>query len=153
MQVIGYKDKNPMFTDMSYYGVITEIWQLDYNMFKILVFKCDWVDNTKGIRVDELGFTLVELGRIGHKDNPFILASQAKQVFYVQDQLDLRWSVVLEPPQKQYSYEKDDELNDFCIEHHGCTKVLPEVESLDMVDDSLSSYVRGDCEGTWLDNP
>ncbi|XP_028104536.1 uncharacterized protein LOC114303594 [Camellia sinensis] len=148
MQVTDYKDKNPMFTDMSYYGVITEIWQLDYNMFKISVFKCDWVDNTKGIRVNELGFTLVELGRIGHEDDPFILASQAKQVFYVQDQLDPRWSVVLEPPQKQYSCEKDDEFNDFCIEHHGFTKVLPEVESLDMVDDSLSSYVRGDCEGT-----
>lgn len=70
-----------MFTDMSYYRVITEIWQLDYNMFKIPVFKCDWVDNTKGIRVDELGFTLVELGGIGHRDDPFILASQAKQVF------------------------------------------------------------------------
>ncbi|XP_028091354.1 uncharacterized protein LOC114291688 [Camellia sinensis] len=153
MHVTGYKDKNPVFTDMSYYGVIIEIWQLDYNMFKISVFKYDWVDNTKGIRVDELGFTLVELGRIGHKDDPFILASQAKQVFYIQDQLDPRWSVVLEPPQKQHSCEKDDEFNDFCIEHHGFTKVLPEVESLDVVDDSMSSYMRGDCEGTWLDNP
>ncbi|XP_028080882.1 uncharacterized protein LOC114282405 [Camellia sinensis] len=153
MHVTGYKDKNPVFTDMSYYGVIIEIWQLDYNMFKIPVFKCDWVDNTKGIKVDELGFTLVELGKIGHKDNPFILASQAKQVFYVQDQLDPRWSVVLEPPQKQYSCEKDDEFNDFCIEHHGFTKVLPKVESLDVVDDSMSSYMRGDCKGTWLDNP
>lgn len=75
MQVTGYKDKNPLFTDMCYYGVITEIWQLDYHMFKIPVFKCDWVDINKGIKVDDLGFTLVELSRIGHKNDSFILAS------------------------------------------------------------------------------
>ena len=57
-------------------------------MFRIPVFKCDWVDNKNVIKVDDLGFTLVDFDKIAHKSNPFILASQAKQVFYVQDQLD-----------------------------------------------------------------
>ena len=59
-------------------------------MFKICVFKCDWVDNKSGVKVDELGFTLVDLQKIGHKSDPFILASQAQQVFYVEDQVDPR---------------------------------------------------------------
>ncbi|RVW20636.1 hypothetical protein CK203_109088 [Vitis vinifera] len=55
-------------------------------MFRIPVFKCDWVDNRNGIKADDLGFTLVDFNKTAHKSNPFILASQAKQVFYVQDQ-------------------------------------------------------------------
>ena len=152
MQVTGYKDKNPVFADMCYYGVITEIWQLDYHMFKIPVFKCDWVDNNKGIKVDELGFTLVELGRNYHKTDSFILASQVKQVFYVEDQLDSKWSVVLEPPQRDYPCNGDDEINDCCIDHHALAKELPHVESFDVIDESMSSYMRADCEGTWIDH-
>lgn len=152
MQVTGYKDKNPVFGEMNFYGIISEIWQLDYHMFQIPIFKCDWVDNKKGIKVDELGFTLVELGRIGHKSDSFILASQAKQVFYVKDQLDSRWSIVLEPPQRRYPRNGYDELNDCSFEQHGFDKVMPEVEPTDVADESELSYARGDCEGTWIDN-
>ncbi|KAL6315678.1 hypothetical protein AAG906_005769 [Vitis piasezkii] len=42
---------------------------------------CDWVDSKNGVKVDELGFTLVDLSKIGHKSDPFILATQAQQVF------------------------------------------------------------------------
>ena len=79
---------------MSYYGVLNEIWDIDYHMFIIPLFKCDWVQNNGGVKIDEFGFTLVDLNRLGHKSDPFILASQATQVFYVTDQLDKRWSVV-----------------------------------------------------------
>lgn len=152
MQVASYKDKNPVYAEMSFYGVITEIWHLDYNLLKIPVFKCDWVDSKKGVKVDELGFTLVELGRIGHKSDSFILASQAKQVFYVEDQLDSRWSIVLEPPQHRYPCSVDDDLNDCFAEPQGFDRVLAEVESLDETDDLVLPPVRGDCEGTWIDN-
>ena len=82
-------------------------------MFRIPIFKCDWVDNKNGIKVDELGFTLVDFSKIGHKLDPFILASQAKKIFYVEDQLDPRWSIVLSIPPKDF---KDMEgLDDFMI--------------------------------------
>ncbi|RVW33032.1 hypothetical protein CK203_101237 [Vitis vinifera] len=76
-------------------------WDLDYNMFNICVFKCDWVDSKNGVKVDELGFTLVDLSKIGHKSDPFILATQAQQVFYVEDQVDPRWSIVLSRPKME----------------------------------------------------
>ena len=41
-------------------------------------------------------FTLVDLQNVGYNDDPFIMAAQARQVFYVQDPCDSRWSVVLQ---------------------------------------------------------
>jgi len=80
---------------MSYYGVIKEIWELDYSEFRVPVFKCDWVNGNAGVHQDKMGFTLVDLQRIGYKDEPFIMAAQARQVFYVEDPTGSRWSIVL----------------------------------------------------------
>ena len=58
------------------------------------LFKCDCVDlhKTNGMKVDEIGFTMVNMKRCLSKDrvqdDPFILASQVKQVFYVRDLVD-----------------------------------------------------------------
>ncbi|XP_052627699.1 uncharacterized protein LOC111897517 [Lactuca sativa] len=45
----------------SYYGVIQNIWELNYFDFVIPVFKCKWVNNRTGVQVDKDGFTLVDL--------------------------------------------------------------------------------------------
>ncbi|KAI5312912.1 hypothetical protein L3X38_042086 [Prunus dulcis] len=82
MQVASAKDKNPILSNMGFYGVIQEIWDLDYQKFTIPVFRCDWIDSS-GLVVDELGFTLVDLSKIGHRNDQFVLASQVKQIFEV----------------------------------------------------------------------
>ncbi|GJZ93180.1 uncharacterized protein Tco_0665245 [Tanacetum coccineum] len=64
-------------TKKSYYGVIQEIWELDYYTFKIPLFMCKWVNNSSGVKVDDYGFTLVDLGTDGYTSEPFILAKQA----------------------------------------------------------------------------
>ncbi|KAL8156659.1 hypothetical protein AgCh_001665 [Apium graveolens] len=79
----------------SCYGVIEEIWEIDYKDFKVALFKCKWFDIRRGVRVDESGFTLVDFNRFGHEDDPFILATQVKQLFYIRDPADVRWSIVL----------------------------------------------------------
>ncbi|KAL6345336.1 hypothetical protein AAG906_015819 [Vitis piasezkii] len=99
MQIASAKDKNPVFGELCFYEVIIEIWDLDYAILKISVFKCDWVDNKNGIKVDDLGLTL------------------GKQVFYVQDELDPRWSV-----------GRGDDLMDNSIEHHPVISSLPQQE-------------------------
>nr|GEV28678.1 putative ribonuclease H-like domain-containing protein [Tanacetum cinerariifolium] len=68
-------------------GVLQEIWVLDYRFKQIPLFKCDWVNHRAGeVKHDpNLGYTLVDLNSLGHKNDPFILASQARQVFYVKD--------------------------------------------------------------------
>ncbi|XP_074297599.1 uncharacterized protein LOC141628340 [Silene latifolia] len=95
MYFASSKDKNPILSKLHYYGVIEEIWELNYWEFEIPIFGCKWIEINNGVRKDELGFTLVNLGEVGHKEDPFILATQAKQVFYVTYPVDKNWSVVL----------------------------------------------------------
>ena len=129
MQISSAKDKNLVFGELCFYGIITEIWDLYYTMFRIPVFKYNWVYNKSGIKVFEYGLTLVDFTKMAHKSDPFILASQAKQVFYVQYQLDQRWLVVLSTPQRDFFKREDSE--DFMhnsIEHHPLITTLPQLE-------------------------
>ncbi|KAL0549378.1 hypothetical protein IC582_013860 [Cucumis melo] len=113
MYVASAKDKNPIIADMSFYGVIQEIWEVSYNTFRVTLFRCDWVDTKNGVRVDDLGFTLIDLNRIGHYSDSFILPSQARQVFYVKDLGDGRWSIVVKPQEKDFVDNcYNDELGD-----------------------------------------
>ncbi|KAL0553624.1 hypothetical protein IC582_007524 [Cucumis melo] len=151
MQVSSYKDKNPVIGDMSFYGVIQEIWELNYNTFNVPVFKCNWVQNSGGVWIDELGYTLVDLNTVGHKSDSFILASQAKQVFYIEDPSDVRWSVVLTPPQRDFEDRyNDDELGDTILRCEGIPNDMPDVYLNNDLDENVSTYVRSDCEGTWI---
>ncbi|RDX65206.1 hypothetical protein CR513_56155, partial [Mucuna pruriens] len=69
---------------------------VDYTKFRVSVFKYKWVDNNVGVQPNELGFTLIDLDKVGYKGESFILASYAKQVFYVKDSSNQRWAVVLQ---------------------------------------------------------
>ena len=75
IQIASENDKNPIFGKLCFYGIITEICDLHYNKFRIPIFKCDWVDNNNSIKVDELGFTFVDLTKVAYKSYSFILAS------------------------------------------------------------------------------
>ena len=151
MQIVIAKDKNHVLCDMCFYAVITYIWDLDYNMFNICVFKCDWFDSTNGVKVDELGFTLVDLSKIGYKSDPFILATQSKQVFYVEDQVDPRWSIALSRKKMEdFNIEGDDNMTDSCMEHYLCANAMPNIDSFHEVKDYDEICMRIDCEGTWI---
>jgi len=88
-------DDNPSVASIPYFGFIDEIWELNYVKFTVCVFKCKWVDSNTGVRTDDVGFALVDLKKLAYQNDPFIMAEQAKHVFYVQDSCDERWSVVL----------------------------------------------------------
>jgi len=47
----------------------------------VLVFKCKWVDSNFSVGTDDLDFTLVDLNKMNYTDEPFIMASQARQIF------------------------------------------------------------------------
>ncbi|XP_026458584.1 uncharacterized protein LOC113359112 [Papaver somniferum] len=74
------RDDDVTYGKASYYGVLQEIWELDYCERKVHLFKCNWVDNKRGVKRDALGYKIVDLTMLGYKNDPFILASQAKQI-------------------------------------------------------------------------
>ncbi|KAK9073133.1 hypothetical protein SSX86_007456 [Deinandra increscens subsp. villosa] len=129
-----------------YYGVLKEIWLLDYHIKTIPLFMCDWVENTQGVKKDSLGYTLVNLKRLGHKEDPFIFASQAQQLFYVKDQLDKKLHIVfMTPPRNYRDYYEDDANEEFS------TVVFPHNDNvLPSVDARHNVYHRANCTGMIL---
>nr|GEU35734.1 ulp1 protease family, C-terminal catalytic domain-containing protein [Tanacetum cinerariifolium] len=71
---------------------------------------CKWVNNCLGVKVDDYGFTLVNLGTDGYTSEPFILAKQAIQVFFIQDPSNLRWHIVM--PGKRHILGVDNVVNE-----------------------------------------
>ncbi|KMT08089.1 hypothetical protein BVRB_6g143420 [Beta vulgaris subsp. vulgaris] len=140
------KDKHPVYYKMRYYGVIEEICELHNHGFSVPVFGCKWVDNNTGVLIDDLRSTVVNLNKIGHKEDPFILASQAKQVFYVTDPSDKRNSVVISPRSRHII---DDYEGDIVMEDGSFTnKVKFETDD----NGESSTYVRNDHdEGMYVD--
>ncbi|XP_022860290.1 uncharacterized protein LOC111380861 [Olea europaea var. sylvestris] len=91
------KDNTHVVGKVLYYGVLCDIIVLNYNAFHIPIFKCDWANIVNGIKKED-GFTLVNLHE-GHRqfeNDAFILASQAKQVFYSRENETSNWYVVLQ---------------------------------------------------------
>ncbi|KAA0058414.1 putative TNP1-like transposon protein [Cucumis melo var. makuwa] len=54
------KDKSQVMDVVAYYGVLQEIILLDYYVYQLPIFKCDWANVRNGVKVEE-GFTLVNL--------------------------------------------------------------------------------------------
>nr|CAD1817938.1 unnamed protein product [Ananas comosus var. bracteatus] len=84
-----------------YYGLILDIIELQYQGSKrIALFKCHWWDVYncgRGYKEDENGFFLVNVDRelATNTTDPYILASQAQQVYYAKDIRDPKWLVVV----------------------------------------------------------
>ena len=69
----------------TFYGYVEEIWELDYGPnFKVPLFRCQWVKLT-AVTKDQYGMTIVDLNNLGYRDEPFVLAQDVSQVFYVKD--------------------------------------------------------------------
>ncbi|KAG6484503.1 hypothetical protein ZIOFF_053021 [Zingiber officinale] len=83
--------------ETTYYGRLTDVISLDYGgRGRIVLFRCDWVNTTSGVKIDPLGFIMVNFSRLIHtgereEHEPFILASQAQMVYYVRDPKEEDW--------------------------------------------------------------
>src|SRR6266542_2214778 len=115
---------------------------MDYVFFKICLFRCRWV-NLQSTKVDKYDLTIVDLSKVGFKDDPFILANQAHQVFYLEDLSDKNLHISMHGKRKIVGVDNvvdEDEYNIF-------EEVPPIAQSIrDMVDDEPNEpfYIRDD---------
>ena len=85
---------------IDFYGILQEVLEVEYlgQNKRVLVFKCDWfnVGDRNGLQIDrESGVASVNMSRKWYIDQPYILASQAKQVYFACDlKLGNNWHVV-----------------------------------------------------------
>ena len=69
-----------------FYGQLQEILEFSYlNDFSVVLFKCKWFRCDSRRMVTENNITSINITGESYKDDQFILASQAQQVFYVED--------------------------------------------------------------------
>lgn len=78
--------------EVNFYGVLYDVVELNY------MPKCKWFDTNakkKRIHQDNYHFTCINASKLWFENDPFILAIQGKQVFYVEDYDSIRdWKVV-----------------------------------------------------------
>ncbi|XP_060674310.1 uncharacterized protein LOC132804260 [Ziziphus jujuba] len=81
-----------------FYGVIEGILVLDYrSKHSVVLFRCAWFDTNvkKKKMITEFQITSINVTSYWYKIDPFVLASQAKQVFYMDDyKMGQHWKVV-----------------------------------------------------------
>ncbi|XP_049359540.1 uncharacterized protein LOC125824236 [Solanum verrucosum] len=86
-------------SNKEYYGVLEDIYELCYvGNRKVHLFKCHWWDVARlgrGYKIDKYGFTSVNTHCALNTNEPFVLASQCEQVFYLKDMVDKDWLVVV----------------------------------------------------------
>ena len=76
-------------TDIDFYGKLTSVVQLLYkDRCQVILFNCCWFDTNPrrvgGVKQDD-GLLSVNTNKCWYYDNPYILATMAKQIFYIDD--------------------------------------------------------------------
>ncbi|KAK4713393.1 hypothetical protein R3W88_019300 [Solanum pinnatisectum] len=152
------KDKNPILAEVSFYGILTDIIELYYSKnLKFVLFKCKWVNHNKGlIEKDDYGFTLANFNHLLYKrhqlsDEPFIFASQAQQVFYVDYPMEKEWRMVVKLKPRGF-YDLGDDTP--TIEHkEGHMELWPEQQLDDTIFETKEDieWVREGVPGLEID--
>ncbi|XP_057416131.1 uncharacterized protein LOC130710786 isoform X2 [Lotus japonicus] len=150
-------DNAPKSANVVYYGRLSDIIELDYfEEFKVVLFKCDWVDVTRGrgLKVDEWGFTLVNFSHLIHSGDreshePFVFANQAQQVIFVQDPHDHHWFVPrLMKPRDTFDMGEVHKMQ-FSASLQNDTMM---VENICQSEDDHIDWVRNDVDGVEIEN-
>ncbi|GMY20214.1 ATP-dependent RNA helicase drs1-like [Fagus crenata] len=100
--------------NVPFYGLVTDIVELHYTKGNsVVLFKCEWFDVARegiGYKVDRHGITTINMTQKLNTQEPFVLACQAIQVYYVNCIKDRAWSVVVETkPRNLYEVLENEE--------------------------------------------
>ncbi|KAK1551176.1 hypothetical protein Q3G72_031504 [Acer saccharum] len=136
---------------VDFYGILKDVIQLNYMFnYRAVLFKCDWFDtNVKKKRIQkDYNYTCIDVSHKWYESDPYILAIQAHQVFYVNDhKFGSSWKVVQkiqhrhiwDVPEREEEVEEQEEVVE--------TTIL-EVEEEDLDD---HQFHREDVEAQTLD--
>jgi hypothetical protein len=135
--------------NMYWYGVIKRMISLEFpGQKEVILFQCDWYDvpaattnRGKGYSKDQFGVTDIDTTRYRYKNEPYILATQAKQVFYVNLVNKPGWSSVIAMKPRDLFTMPELELED---------SIDVGIEVINLLDrqQDLTNWTRSDKEGT-----
>ncbi|GKA84414.1 transposon, En/Spm-like, transposase-associated domain protein [Tanacetum coccineum] len=99
--------------ESDYYGLLDEIIEVEYDSdlgrCVVVLFKCTWFDPVQGVKVDKKnGMVDIKHTKKGCLDDLYILALQAKQVYYTPYPCTKDWwAVVKTSPKGVFELEED----------------------------------------------
>ena len=140
-------------TNIDYYGVLIDIMELHYMRGnRIVLFNCIWWDvhsPSRGIEKDRYGFISVNTKRKLNTNEPYVLASQVEQVFYIQDNIKPNFVMVVKTQPHEFCdvpIEKEginlEEESAFQQDESSHPKALSNmIENYDEVDDWVRSGI------------
>ena len=120
-----------------YYGYVDEVLEFSFiKGYRVILFKCIWYDTDrrrKHVKF-EPQFISVDTTKQAYKEDQFVLANQARQVFYIDDPInDDGWKII----------ERSTHRHLWDIpENEDATNVFEHVETLSQT----SQFVASDCE-------
>ena len=135
--------------NMNWYGVIKRMISLEFpGQKEVILFQCDWYDvpaattnRGRGYSKDKFGVIDIDTTRYRYKNEPYILATQAEQVFYVNLVNKPGWSSVIAMKPRDLFAMPELELED-------SIDVGIQVMSLLDGQPDLTNWTRLDKEGT-----
>ncbi|CAA7054529.1 unnamed protein product [Microthlaspi erraticum] len=124
-------------------------------MFRVVLFKCQWADtrDVRGCKKDDLGHTMVIFSHLihtgnGEEDEPYVLASQARLVYYVEDPKEKGWCVVVHvKPRDLYDMgdpnvsEEDDIMIEELPVHTVLCDNVPNIRLVRQLEDTENSQI------------
>jgi len=120
--VLAVGDDDGSNNELEYYGIIKDIIELKFDGgsdFSLVLFECHWFHPTNGVRhFDRLALVEVAHESCNPANEPFVLASQVKQVYYLpypcKSDLNLNgwWVAHKVSPVANLSIPSMDEYND-----------------------------------------
>jgi hypothetical protein len=129
--------------DIHFYGVLKEVIELKYNsnlqsIRTVVLFRCDWYNQegkTRGLRDDKY-FKSIHVGSFWYKSDPYILATQSKKIFYLEDTLlGKDWRVVQKfEHRNMYDVAEKDEASLAVHQDDECSDTEVEVQEGDDID-------------------
>ncbi|KAF5481244.1 hypothetical protein F2P56_001912 [Juglans regia] len=143
----------------TWYGMLTRLIEVQYyDGSRYILFKCDWADMSpgRGYKEDNFGFSLVNFSRLIHTgeritDDPFVLSSQVSQVFYVANEREPNWVVVVKTkPRDTYDIgqeEMTDDEDEYILNEQN-NLIIDDI--IDVATDDVV-WVRNDIEGVTID--
>lgn len=107
---------------LTFYGQLEDIIQICYfTGYSVVLFRCKWfnTDPKKKRCVTKNNITSIDISSDWYKTEPYILATQAKQVFYIEDPSYKRnWMVVENVNHRKiWDHPKIDEISEIDVIH------------------------------------
>ncbi|KAL3830913.1 hypothetical protein ACJIZ3_019715 [Penstemon smallii] len=134
---------------IKFYGVLEDVIELSYvDNFRCVLFSCKWFDlqRHKPVKIDD-DFTSINVRKLWYTSDPYVLANQVTQVFYVRDtKLGGDWKVVqisqhrhlFDPSLFKPNVRKELDMND-AYQQENCTYIQVEENN-----NEIGSVVRDD---------